>query len=122
MEFYSVTKDGTRRGYFMLAHAPGQVRIVDFYADSEDRESWRMIIQLAVAQAKRNRTAAEVAAVGSDPVTRQALADCGFHARQGSALRIYSATGAELPQGSFRFQMIDSDAAYLHENKNDYWG
>jgi hypothetical protein len=122
MEFYSVEKDSTVCGYFILAHAPGQVRIVDFCADSEDRERWRTVIQVAVSQAKSNRVAAEVVAVGSDPVTRQALADCGFHARGTSMLRILSGTRTELDEGAIRFQMIDSDAAYLHENKNDYWG
>jgi hypothetical protein len=121
MELYSVAKDGSGRGYFLLAHAPGQTRIVDFYVDSEDREGWCALIQLAVSQAARYPTAAEVVSVGSDAVTRQALLDCGFHARGNSALRLLPGKGVELRTGPIRFQMIDSDAAYLHENKNAYW-
>jgi hypothetical protein len=122
MELYAVAKeDGSCRGYFLLAHAPGQTRIVDFYVDSEGREVWRALIELAVLQAKRNRTSAEVVSLGSDTVTRQALLDCGFHARGSFALRLLPAKGVELPAGPIRFQMIDNDAAYWHANKNDYW-
>ena len=81
MELYSVAKEGVCRGYFLLAHAPGQTRIADFYVDSEGREDWRALVELAVLEAKRNRMAAEVVAMGSDSVTRQTLLDCGFHAR-----------------------------------------
>jgi hypothetical protein len=121
MELYSVAKNGSDCGYFLLAHAPGQTRIVDFYVDSEDRESWCALIQIAVSQAGRNPAAAEVVSVGSDAVTRQALLDCGFHARGNFPLRLLPGKGVELPAGPIRFQMIDNDAAYLHANKNAYW-
>ncbi len=121
MELYSVEKAGFSHGYFMLAHAPGQVRIVDFYVDSGARQDWSILIQLAVSQAMRNPAAAEVVSVGSDPVTRQALIDCGFHARGNSAMRILPGKGVELPAGPIRLQMIDSDAAYLHDNKSAFW-
>ena len=121
MELYAVAKDGVHRGYFLLAHAPGQIRIADFHVDSEDRESWRALVQLAVLQAKRNPDAAELAAVGSDPVTRQALLDSGFHSRGDFALRLLPGKGGEFPAWPMRYQMIDSDAAYLHAGKDDYW-
>jgi hypothetical protein len=121
MELYSVAQEGSCRGYFLLAHAPGQTRIVDFYVDGESRESWRTLIQLAVVVAKRNPTAAEVVSVGSDSITRQALIDCGFHPRGDYALRLLPGKGVELPAGTIRFHMIDSDAAYLHTNQNLYW-
>ena len=121
MELYGVAKDGLGCGYFMLAHAPGQTRIADFYVDSEDRASWRALIQLAVSQAGRNPDAAEVVSLGSDPVTCQALLDCGFHSRGSAALRILPGKGVEMGAGPIRFQMIDNDFAYLHQNKKDYW-
>jgi len=121
MELYSVAKDGSCRGYFLLAHAPGQARIVDSYVDSENREDWRALVQLAVSKAARNVDAAEVVSFGSDPATRQALIDCGFHDRGNSALRLMSGKSVELPAGPIRFQMIDNDAAYWRQNKNVYW-
>lgn len=122
MEFWSVANDGSSiRGYFLLAHVPGQARIVDFYIDSEEQEDWRILVQLAVAQARRNPAVAEVVSTGSDRFTRQALLDCGFRARGTYPLRVLVGKGIQLPAASVRFQMIDSDAAYLHENKIAYW-
>jgi hypothetical protein len=121
MELYLAEKDGSARGYFILAYAPGQARIVDFYVDSEDREEWRILIHLAALQARQNPAVAEVVSLGSDQVTRQALIDCGFHARGNSALRLLTGQGVELAAGPIRFHMIDSDAAYLHDSKYTYW-
>lgn len=120
MEFYAVSRNGMERGYFLLAHAPGQVRIADFHVEG-GASDWRALLALAVSEAARNRDAAEVVAVGSDAVTRQALADCGFHARGGTALRVLTGKGVEFPAGPMRFHMLDSDAAYLHENRKAYW-
>ncbi|MGJ5820943.1 hypothetical protein [Paludibaculum fermentans] len=122
MELYSVTKDGSSRGYFMLAYTPSQARIVDFYIDGEEGgEAWRILLQLAITQASRNPSIAEVVSMGSDPVTSQALTDCGFHARGQSTLRLLPGKGVELPAAPIRFQMIDSDAAYLHADQRSYW-
>lgn len=121
IELYSVAKDGVPRGYFLLAHAPGQTRIVDFYVDSEDREAWRAVVEVAVFEAKRNPMAAEVVSIGSDSVTRQALLDCGFHARGNFSMRILPGKGVDLPTQPIRFHMMDNDYAYLHRNQNAYW-
>jgi hypothetical protein len=122
MELYAVAKNGDRRGYFLLAYAPGQARIADFYLDSDDPADWRILVQLAVSQAKRNPAAAEIVSMSSDPVTSRALADCGFQARRSAAVRLLPAAGVELPSAAIRFQMIDNDFAYLHQNKTDFWG
>jgi hypothetical protein len=121
MELYLAAKSASVRGYFLLAYASGQARIADFHVDSEDPADWRALIQLAVSQARRNPDAAEIVSLGSDPVTRQALVDSGFHPRGGSTIRVWTAKGIEFPAGPFRFQMIDNDAASYHENKNFYW-
>jgi hypothetical protein len=121
MSLYAVAREGSPRGYFLLAHAPGQARIVDFHVDSDAPEDWRILIQLAVSQSMRDYpTVAEVISVSSDPVSRQALAGSGFHARGDSPLRLLPAKGVELPAEPVRFSMIDSDAAYLHENQPSY--
>ncbi|HXW89085.1 MAG TPA: hypothetical protein VEK33_00925 [Terriglobales bacterium] len=121
IELYAVRRNGAPRGYFLLAHAPGQTRIADFYVDSEDREAWRAAVELAVFEAKRNPMAAEVVSLGSDAVTRQALLDCGFHARGNFPLRVLPGKGVDLPAQPIRFHMMDNDAAYLHTNQNAYW-
>ncbi len=121
MELYTVAKGAENRGYFLLAHAPGQTRIADFYIDSKDPADWRILIQLAVSRAEQNPAAVELASMGSEPVTRQALLDCGFHPRGEAAIRILHGKQMTFPAGSLRFQMIDNDFAYLHQNRNEYW-
>jgi hypothetical protein len=121
MEFYAVENGGTVRGYFLLAHAPGQVRVVDFFVDSEADADWRLVVQLAVKQAGEVRDAAEVVCVASDPIVRQALTDSGFRPRASFEARVLMAKGVDPPALPLRIQMCDSDAAYLHANRPEYW-
>ena len=121
MELWAVSKHGAVCGYFLLAHAPSQVRIADAFVDSADREDWRALIQLAVLQASQNADAAEVVSFGSDPTMCRALLDSGFHDRGKFAMRLLSSKGVQLRDWPIRFQMIDSDAAYLHQNREAYW-
>jgi hypothetical protein len=121
VELFAV-ENAVLRGYFLLAHAPGQVRVVDFFVDSEVDADWRVAVQLAVKQAGENRDAAEVVSVASDPVVRQALTDCGFHPRTSFEARVLMAKGVDAPALPLRIQMCDSDAAYLHANRPEYWG
>jgi hypothetical protein len=121
MELYEVAKEKSVRGYFMLAFAPAQARIVDLWIDSADRRDWRALVQLAVRQAARNRSVAEVVSVASDPVGSQAFLDCGFHARGSSPLRLLACNKREIPDMPIGIRMLDSDAAYLHNNTNQFW-
>jgi hypothetical protein len=121
MEFHEVAKEGLIRGYFLLAFAPAQARIVDLSINSVDRQDWRALVQLAVRRAAQNQSVAEVVSVASDPVSSQALLDCGFHARGSSPLRLLACNERELPEMPIGIRMLDSDAAYLHDNTNDFW-
>ncbi len=121
MTLYAVNRDGSSLGYFLLVHVPGQARIVDFYAESDSQEDWKAVLQLAVARAMEDPAIAEVVSLGSDPVTHSALLSAGFHPRGQEPLRILLRKGVEAPAGSFRFQLIDNDVAYLHDNKASYW-
>lgn len=121
MEFHVVAKERAVRGYFMLAFAPAQARIVDLWIDSAEPEEWRVLIQLAVRQAEQNQSVAEVVSMASDPVSSQAFLDCGFHARASSPLRLLACNKRELPNIPICFRMLDSDAAYLHNNRNEFW-
>ncbi len=121
MELYVAAKDGADRGYFMLAFAPAQARIVDLWTDSGDRRDWRAVVRLAVRAAERNADAAEVVSTASDPVRRQAFLECGFHLRGSVPLRILASGRTELPGLPVSFGMLDSDAAYLHNGEEDLW-
>ncbi len=115
-EIYSVP-----RGYFILTHSPLQAQIADFYIDSDDPRDWQALIQRAVSQARSISNPLEILALGSDPVTSQALQDAGFHNRATFPLRLLTAKGVKAPQAPIRFQMIDSDEFYLHATDPILW-
>jgi hypothetical protein len=114
MQLYSLERAGRVRGYFMLASAPGQVRIVDCWMDSDQPADWRAMIHRAVERARRDPQAAEVVIWASDPLLAECLRASGFHARQESNILLRAADGARVPAGPLRVQMLDNDAAYLH--------
>jgi len=118
---YGVAKSGRLRGYFLLASAPGQVRIADCWMDSDERRDWHALILAAVAQARRDPQAAEVVIWANDALLAQTLTACGFHARTASAVRLRAADAAALPPAPLRVQMLDCDAAFLHEDRPGYW-
>lgn len=121
LALYAIERAGRVRGYFLLASAPGQVRIVDCWVDSDERADWRALILCAVAQARRDGQAAEVVIWASDPLLADALGECGFHARQVVAVRLRVAEGAPMPPLPLRLQILDNDAAFLHEGVAHYW-
>jgi hypothetical protein len=121
MQLYSVERDGRVRGYFLLASAPGQVRIVDCWMDSGEPADWRAMINCAVAQAGRDPEAAEVVIWASDPLLSQCVRASGFHARQQTPILLRSANGAAVPAVPVRAQMLDNDAAYLHQGWGGLW-
>jgi hypothetical protein len=121
MELYVIERVGRVRGYFLLASAPGQVRVVDCWVDSDERADWRALILCAVAQAGRDAQAAEVVIWANDPLLAEVLHECGFHARQVAVARLRTAEGAPMLPLPLRLQMLDCDAAFLHEGVPSYW-
>ena len=113
MQLYSVERAGRARGYFVLASAPGQVRIADCWMDSDRPADWRAMINCAVAQAGRDRCAAEVVIWASDPLLSETLRASGFHARQKTPILLRPTNAAAVPAAPLRVQMLDNDEAYL---------
>ena len=123
MALFGVERDGSPRGYFLLAEAPGQVRLVDHSADSSDPDDWLAVVQLAVEQARRYPDAAELVSVGSDPLTCRALSGCGFHARDRLPLRllareVYDKIAARV--GESRVALITGEEKIKPESPQ-YW-
>lgn len=122
MQLYAVARAGRLRGYFLLASASGQARIADCWMDSDESADWRALILCAVEQAKHDPQAAEVVIWASDPLLDGALQACGFHARFESPIQVRPTGGDTMPDGTLRVQMLDNDAAFLCEGRNEYWG
>jgi hypothetical protein len=113
--FYTVQQ---KAGYFALALACGQVRIVDAWFHSDKPDDWRNLYLTAVATARGVPDAAEVVTVASDDRTRNALVSAGFHARGESPIRFFSKT-RKIP--TLRFQLMDSDHSYLGAKQPGFW-
>jgi hypothetical protein len=114
IELYSWTGRGGKRGYFLLARAPGQARLVDCWACSEDPQDWRAMILCAVERARQDPDAAELVTWASDALQSSVLKQCGFHARGAAPIQLLARRGFRLPSATLRVQMVDNDAAYLH--------
>jgi hypothetical protein len=121
MALFSVEESGRTRGYFVLASAPGQVRIVDCWMDSDEPADWRGMLFCAVQQAKQDPQAAEVVIWANDPLLAAALTACGFHARREIPLWVRATDTTVMPPAPLRVQMLDNDAAFLHEGRAGYW-
>jgi hypothetical protein len=121
MELYSVHSYGRIRGYFLLAFAAAQARIVDCWTDSDEVAVWGAMVQLAVEQAKAHVQVAEVVSMCSDPLLGAALVKYGFHIRHAIPLWLRAASDVARPDVNIRFLMIDTDEAFLHDGRNSLW-
>ena len=121
MRLYLLKRAGRVRGYFLLASAPAQVRIADCWVDSEEPADWRALIACAVAEARLDTQVAEIVGWASDPLHAGAFKACGFLAREATPVQVRPSRGSGMPPGTLRVQMLDSDAAYLHRDRNEFW-
>lgn len=118
---HGVEKDGKLRGYFVLAFTRAQARLVDCWMDSDDASEWCVMVQLAVREAKRDHSIAEVVSMCSDPYLTSALVHSGFHVRSTRPLLMRANSGVTVPPAGIRFTMLDNDSAYLHNGLSQFW-
>lgn|ERR1017187_6177454 len=121
IELYAVEKSQLPRGYFLLAFVHRQVRIIESWVDSSDGGDWCALHLLAVHQARQRPETVEVATMCSDPIARQSLVECGFHHRGSSELYLLDCGKQGLPCAELRVQMLEGDAAYLHDGSGSFW-
>jgi hypothetical protein len=118
---YAAEQSGHVRGYFMLAAAPGQVRLADLWVDSQEAADWRAVVLCAVGQAQADPQAAEIVTWASAPLLHAALRAAGFHARFSTPVQIRPSAGAALPAMPLNVHMLDNDAAYFHDGRREFW-
>ena len=114
-------KAGRVGGYFMLAFAPGQVRIIDCWMNSQDPADWRAMLNGAIAQARQDPGAAEVVLWASNSLQHGVVQSCGFRARFHLPMQIRASAGTTPSTVGLNVQMLDNDAAYLHEGTSTHW-
>jgi hypothetical protein len=101
-EFYIVEHEGLARGYFVLTLAGRQGRIAEAWVDG-----------LAIREARAHRHIAELVGIASTSVEAQAFRDTGFPTCGRFPIRLWMRDG-RIPE-AIRYQMADSDAAYLND-------
>lgn len=121
IELYAWERAPQARGYFLLAFAPGQARLADFWTDSSDPRDWRSLVLCAARQARKNTDAAELVAWASEPLTTRALRESGFHVRGAQPIQLLTSENSSIEVPSVRVQMLDNDAAYSHVGRADLW-
>lgn len=121
IELYAWQRKGATRGYFLLAFAPGQVRLADCWARSDEPADWRALVQCAVRQAGEHSDAAELVAWASDAVLSRALTECGFRPRGSQPIQLLAREGSSIQATTLRVQMLDNDAVYSHCGRADLW-
>jgi hypothetical protein len=118
---YTLERAGRVGGYFVLTHAPGQVRIIDCWMNSQDPADWRAMLNGAVVQASRDPEAAEVVLWASGDFQRAMAQACGFRERFRFPIQIRASAGTTANTWGLNVQMLDNDAAYLHEDLKTHW-
>jgi hypothetical protein len=120
MELYVLNRQDRVCGYFLLAFAPGQARVADCWAATDEPGAWHALMQYAALQAWRHHDVAEIVAWSSDAVMTRALVEGGFHRRNQQPIYLRTTVENAIISG-LRVQMLDNDAAYFHHGVADLW-
>jgi len=121
MSLYCVAEDAHVGGYFLLALAPGQARIVDYWVDSGDPADWRSLLQSAVSVARAHPEIAEVVTIASDAMLCACLEDSGFTRRTAIDVRLRARHPVLTEDVALRLHMVDNDSAYFDAGEYQYW-
>jgi hypothetical protein len=121
VRLYAVEDKRSMRGYFMLAFVRGQARLIDAGVAAENSDHWQALIECAAQEASRGGLAAELVAWASDSLFSGALARTGFHPRFNLPVLLRPGSQGGPSEDPLRVQMLDSDAAYLHDDHGALW-
>ncbi len=121
MRLYAAEHAGVLRGYFLLAFAPGQVRIADCWLQSQEQADWQAVLRCAVEEARKDPDVAEVVAVASDSAFSAALTGSGFRARFRVPVQVRLPAGMAASPRPLGVRMLDNDAAYCFEPAGALW-
>jgi hypothetical protein len=112
---------GASRGGFLLGFAPGQARLIDAWCASPDPADWVRVFEAARFEAWGHAGAAEVVTLANTPLERQALSAAGFEERGSVPMHVLSRGLAPVVDLGLRFQLLDGDAAFLHDGRAESW-
>jgi hypothetical protein len=111
---FSLIKDGTKCGYFVLNQIEDQCRIIDLAIDSEAPTDWKAAYRTAVVAAIREKATCEVSAVSSLSWLSDALKQIGFQSRGQSPVLAYDPSGKLGKAPPLLLRMTDTDQCFLY--------
>jgi hypothetical protein len=120
-EYRVVSRRGRPIGFFLLAAAPGQARIVEAWSISTELPDWVALLQLARERAAERAGLLEVVCLASVELEQQALLRAGFSRCGTLPLHLLAAADVVSGQARIRFQMMDGDIAFLHHGTPERW-
>ena len=116
-----VSKAGLPIGFFLLACAAAQARIVEAWSTSPDPRDWSALFRLA-RQVASEHAVAEVVCLAADPLEEHALLAAGFSRCGTVPLHVFAPADVVPDQTRVRLRMIDGDIAFLHHGPPERWG
>jgi hypothetical protein len=117
---YQILHEGAFKGYFLLSRVGGQTRIADIRLDSGDAGQWTVAYSLASRAAAELPETCEVLAVASTPLASESLTASGFRNRGTAPLFLYDPQKKLAGAPPIFWNMIEGDAAYLHDPAYPY--
>jgi hypothetical protein len=122
IELYAAYRRQQLCGYFALALAGAQARLIDVWATSGEPLDWKDLLLSAVREAQRRPQIAEIVVWSSTPHLSERLERCGFHARVSQGVQWLGEGGPLGAASTLHLQMLDNDAAYLHHpGRDELW-
>ena len=120
--YFSVTRQGAPLGYFLLAFAAAQARIVEAWSPSPDLADWVALLRLARRQAGQRPDVEEVVCLAGVPLEQEALLRAGFSPCGTVPLFVLTSRDRVPDQARVRLRMMDGDIAFLHHGTPERWG
>jgi hypothetical protein len=112
-ELFTVSHDGTLRGYFLLNHVGGQSRVIDIFVDSALPSDWLAVYRLAVRAAAVRPATCEITAFSALSWVAEMLRREGFRLRDEKPVVLFDPRGQFSGVPPLHLQMVDSDAFFL---------
>jgi hypothetical protein len=114
IRYFSLIKDGSVQGYFLLTRVGGQTRLADLRILSTQLDDWISACAAMVHAACQDPDACELVATAPLPLVAMALEKTGFRSRGSLPVFVRDPRQLLSAAGQIQLSMLDDDSAYLN--------
>jgi len=115
-----ILRDGTPRGWYVLARVGGQARIADLWIDSDREADWTNAYALALSAASQDPQACELVASASIPPAIEAAPRAGFRFRHAEPIYVLDPHKRFANAAPLNVTFLESDLAYISDPTYPY--